>query len=149
MRLAALALLALAGCGGAVKNEARPEGQASVIVQSEDAIDGRRPELILICGPGGGSFSLALVRPFEGDAAGLTGLIKVDDGAATRIGLLWLGADRWAPDLEADAETAITRRMLAGRSVYFSGPERDSERVYRWDLTRIGDGIAELRARCG
>ncbi len=149
MRLAALALLALAGCNGAAKNEAGPEGQASVVVQSEDGIDGRRPELTLICGSGGGSFSLALVRPFEGDSAGLTGIVKVDDGAASRIGLVWLGEDRWAPDLSAEAETEITRQMLAGRSIYFSGPEQVTERVYRWDLTRIGAGLAELRERCG
>lgn len=149
MRLTALALLALAGCGGAATNEAWPEGQASVVVQSEDGIDGRRPELTLICGSGGGSFSLALVRPFAGNAAGLTGLVKVDDGAASRIGLVWLGEDRWAPDLGVEAETAITRQMLTGRSVYFSGPEQVTERVYRWDLTRIGTGLSVLRHRCG
>ena len=89
------------------------------------------------------------VNDFEGDATGATGIVKVDDGAASRLGLVWLGEDRWAPDLDAAAESAIVRTMLAGRSIYFSGPEQVTERVYRWDLTRIGAGIADLRARCG
>lgn len=149
MRLAAAAVLLLAGCGTTPANEAQPEGSASVVIQSEDAIDGRRPELTLICGANGNSFSLALVRPFEGDATGATGIVKVDDGVASRLGLVWLGEDRWAPDLDAAAESAIVRTMLAGRSIYFSGPEQVTERVYRWDLTRIGSGIADVRTRCG
>lgn len=148
--VAAAALLALAACGGETPaEEPQPDGPASVVLQSEDAIDGRRPELILICGNGGGSFSLGLVRPFAGDPAGATGVVKVDDGAASRVGLVWLGDDRWAPAIDADAESMLVRSMLAGRSVYFSGPEQVTERVYRWDLSRIGDGIGELRLRCG
>jgi hypothetical protein len=148
LRIAAAALL-LAACSAPASNAAAPKGSASVVIQSEDAVAGRRPELTLICTNGTGSVSLALVRPFAGDPAGLTGLVKVDDGAAQRIGLVWLGQDLWAPTLEADAETALVRAMLAGRHVYFSGPEQLTELVYRWDLSRIGERLSELRPRCG
>lgn len=150
MRLAGAALLlALAGCGDdAAKNEATPLDGASVVLQSEDAVAGRRPELTLICGARGHSFSLALVRPAEANPGNATGLIKIDDAAPVRIGLVWLGADRWAPALEAEAETALVRAMLAGDRLYFTGPEGTTDRAYRWELARLGAGLADMRARC-
>lgn len=149
MRLAAAAALLLPACGQAPNEAAAPDGSASVVLQSEDTVAGRRPELTLICANGTGSFSLALVRPFAGDPAGLTGLVKVDDGATWRVGLLWLGNDVWAPALEAEDESRLARFMLTGRTIYLSGPEQLTERVYRWDLNRVRTGLEELRARCG
>ena len=144
----AAALLLIAGCRGEAPQE--PEGSsASVIIQSEDVVDGRRPELTLTCADGFGSFWLALGRTLEPGPAGAHGTIKVDDGAPLRLALTWLGEDRWAPRVGHDVETALVRAMVAGRNVYFSGPEGTTDRAYRWDLSRVGAGLEELRRRCG
>jgi hypothetical protein len=143
---------ALAGCGGPV---APPEEEIpaapSTAIESEDVIAGARPVLHLRCADRSGSFWLALIRtpdPTPG-ARGTFGAVKVDDGAPVRIELAWLGADRWAPRLDHQAEARLVAAMLQGRNVYFAGPEGMTYRAYRWDLARLGSHLDTLRAACG
>jgi hypothetical protein len=153
LRIGTAALLLLAACGReATSNQAAEvTGGLSVAMQSEDAVDGRRPVLTLSCGPSGGSFSLELVRTPDPPPPprGTFGLIKVDDAPPARMEIAWLGADRWAPRLDHEEETALVRTMVAGRNVYFSGPEGTTDRAYRWDMGRLSANKEDLRRACG
>jgi hypothetical protein len=149
---AALLLLLLPSCGREATNEAEEDkGRLSVAMQSEDAVDGRRPVLTLSCGPGGSSFSLELIRTPDTPPPprGTFGLIKVDDAPPVRMELAWLGADRWAPRLDHEEEAALVRTMVGGRNVYFSGPEGTTDRAYRWDMGRLGPRVEDLGRACG
>jgi len=146
-------LLLLAGCGGSATNsvEEAAAPARSLTMESEDVVEGRRPVLTLICAPEGGSLSLALVRTPEAPppARGVFGSFKVDDAAPQRVELTWLRGDRWAPRLDFAAEAALVRGIVAGRNVYFSGPEGTTDRAYRWNMGRVGPAIEEFRRACG
>ncbi len=151
MRLRALALAgALASCSGEEPQANRQAGDAAVTVslQSEDSIDGRRPLLGLFCGVRRTSLWLELVSAPAADPGSSFGSFKVDDGVAVRLPLTWLGGDKWRLAVDADGHARLVRAMVAGRNVYFAGPEGMTERVYRWDLTRLGDQLGEVREAC-
>lgn len=147
----ALALAgALASCSG---EQPQAERQASdggflVALQSEDAIDGRRPILTLSCGPRRASFWLELVRVPDAPSDTAFGIFKIDDGTPIRLPLTWLGADKWALGVDADQEARLVTSMVSGRNIYFTGPEGTTERVYRWDLARLESQLAEVREGC-
>ena len=151
MRLGALALAgALLSCSGEQPpaNRQADDGAFTVTLESEDAIDGRRPLLNLFCGVRRKSFWLELVRAPDA-APGLTyGSFKVDDGAPVRLPLTWLGGDKWRVAVDAEGEARLVRAMVAGRNIYFAGPEGTTDRVYRWDLERLGSQLGEVRERC-
>jgi len=151
MRLGALALAgALLSCSGDQPNAAEPadDGAFTVTLQSEDSIDGRRPLLNLFCGIRRSWFWLELVRAPAGEPGPSFGSLKIDDGAPVRLPLAWLGGDKWRLDVDAEVEARLVRAMVAGRNVYFTGPEGTTDRVYRWDLARLGERIGAVRATC-
>ena len=153
MRLGAAALTlagALASCSGEQPQTNRQaDGDGFLVaLQSEDAIDGRRPVLTLSCGSHRASFWLELVRVPDAAPGPSYGLFKVDDGAPVRLPLTWLGGDKWALNVEADAEARLVGAMVAGRNIYFTGPEGTTDRVYRWDLARLGAQLEEVRQGC-
>jgi hypothetical protein len=151
VRLGALALAgALLSCSGEQPqaNRRADDGAFTVSLQSEDAIDGRRPLLSLFCGIRRKSFWLELVRAPDAIPGPSFGSFKVDDGAPVRLPLTWLGGDKWRVAVDAEGESRLVRAMVAGRNVYFAGPEGTTDRVYRWDLERLGGDLAEVRERC-
>lgn len=151
MRLGALALAgALLSCSGEQPqaNRQSDDGGFFVALQSEDSIDGRRPVLTLSCGPRRASFWLELIRVPEAPPGPSFGAFKVDDGRPVRMPLTWLGGDKWAVAVDSDREAQLTRMMVAGRNIYFTGPEGTTDRVYRWDLQRLGEQLAEVREGC-
>lgn len=151
MRLAALALAgALLSCSG---EQLQANGQGdddafTVTLQSEDSIDGRRPLLNLFCGARRSWFWLELVHAPSGEPGPSFGSFKVDDGAPVRLPLTWLGGDKWRLAVDEEGEGRLVRAMVAGRNIYFTGPEGTTDRVYRWDLARVGDRIGEVREAC-
>lgn len=151
MRLGALALVgALLSCSGGEPqaNRESEEGAFTVSLQSEDSIDGRRWLLSLFCGVRRKSLWLELVRAPDATPGPSFGSFKVDDGAPVRLPLAWLGGDKWRVGVDAEGEARLVRAMVAGRNVYFTGPEGTTDRVYRWDLERLGEGLGEVRQRC-
>ncbi|WP_166042248.1 hypothetical protein [Sphingosinicella sp. YJ22] len=151
MRLGALALAgALLSCSGEQPqaNRQAEDGALTVSLQSEDSIDGRRPLLGLFCGARRKSFWLELVRPPAVEPGRSFGSFKVDDGAPVRLPLTWLGDGKWRVAVDAEGEARLVRATVAGRNIYFSGPEGTTDRVYRWDLARLGDQREQVRQGC-
>jgi len=151
-KLGALALAgALASCSGEQPQANRQSdvGAFTVSIQSEDAIDGRRPLLNLFCGERRKSFWLELVTEPEVEPGPSFGAFKVDDGAPVRLPLTWLGGDKWRVAVDAEGEARLVRAMVAGRNIYFTGPEGTTDRVYRWDLEqRLGGQLEAVRQGC-
>lgn len=147
---ALLAALLLSSCGDSpADDEGRDPGSMRITLESEDAIDGRRPLLGINCGETHASIWLGLVRTPDSAAPGRShAIIKLADQEPRRIPIRWLGEDRWVPDLPPDERTALARAVAAARSVYFLGPEGTTERPYRWDLDRLGSQLDALRRRC-
>jgi hypothetical protein len=121
-----------------------------VALQSEDVSLGNRPILTLSCGDAARSLWLELPPRSSANigAQPVRGSFKVDDGPPLRVALVPLGADRWAPRLEAADEARLVSAIAAARSVYFAGPEGETDRVYRWDLKRLGEQSDLVRRGC-
>ena len=151
MRLGALALAgALLSCSGEQPqaNGQADDGAFTVSLHSEDSIDRRRPRLNLFCGVRRTWFWLELVRAPIAEPGPSFGSFKVDDGAAVRLPLTWLGGDKWRVAVDSEGEARLVRAMVAGRNIYFSGPEGTTDRVYRWDLERLGAQREDGRQGC-
>lgn len=144
--LAGVLLLGSAtACTAPSTNEAAAAPGLAVTLYSEDAIDGRRPQLILSCGPGGNSVMLDL--PYSAPAAG-AGTFKLDEAAPFQVPLMPMGDGHWAPRLEYGEETRLARSMAAAQRIFFNGPTGQTDRVVRWDLVRLGPRLVELRTAC-
>lgn len=150
-RAAAGCLVLLGACGGSEAGDNHAEEAGfTVTLGSEDVEAGARPRLTIACGEVGRSLMLHLVRrPAPTHGGGAAGLFKVDNGAAQRVDLAWVQDDIWSPRMADAAKAALIRRMVAGRSVYFTGPLGTTEHVYRWDMERLGENLGRLRAACG
>ena len=149
MRIVRAALLALAAAGCARAAEpvtTTAGGGLAMALSSEDAFPEGRPVLHLECGAGPPAFALGMAGS-EG-AGVIEGSLKVDDGVPVRMRLVRGDSADWAPRLSEDRRAALARAIAGGRNIYFAVPNGVADRIYRWNMTRLGGDAVRLRAAC-
>jgi hypothetical protein len=142
--------------------EIAPEG-TFLTIEADTVIDGRRPELTLICEPSKKldvQFELVQVPETAAPLRGLFGTFRVDQQPEQRIELAWLSEDDWTARTPHPAQTdtartdivnqgillQLLRSFVGGGKLHLSASDRYFQSV-TWSKSTFGEHLAAAE-RC-